>query len=154
MIQGVSTQGVFGEYAIFKQKGRGFKMTEKKNLLEQEIMKYAKNNELSCVTAFEIAEKMNVPAQDIGEAADGLKIRLVKCQLGLFGYKPDKKTVKPLETVSSELKSSIINSLESGKLSCIKAWEIASQLKIQRFSVSCACEALGIKIKECQLGAF
>jgi len=129
-------------------------MAEISNLLEQEIMKYAKNSELPCVTAFEIADKLNVPAQDIGEAADGLEIRLVKCQLGLFGYKPDKKTVKPLETVSSELKSAINNSLESGKLSCVKAWEIASQLKIQRFSISCACETMEVKIKECQLGAF
>ncbi len=129
-------------------------MTEKNSLLDKEILNRVTDNELSCVVAFEIAGKLNVPAKDIGEAADKLKIKIVKCQLGLFGYKPDKKTVKPAENVSAELKASINDSIESGKLSCIKAWEFAAKLKIQRFSVSCACETLKIKIKECRLGAF
>lgn len=129
-------------------------MTEKNSLLDKEILNRVTDNELSCVAAFEIAGKLNIRAKDIGEAADRLKIKIVKCQLGLFGYKPDKKTVKPAENVSAELKASINDSLESGKLSCIKAWEIATKLKIQKFSVSCACETMKIKIKECQLGAF
>lgn len=129
-------------------------MTEKNSLLDKEILNRVTDNELSCVAAFEIAEKLNVRANDIGEAADRLKIRLVNCQLGLFGYKPDKKIVKAQETVSAELKAAIRDSLEDGRLSCIKAWEIAVKLNIQRFSVSCACETLKIKIKECQLGAF
>jgi len=129
-------------------------MTEKNSLLDKEILNRVTDNELSCVAAFEIAGKLNVPAKDIGEASDRLKVRLVKCQLGLFGYKPDKKIVKAAETVSSELKAAINKSLEGGKLSCAKAWEIASQLKIKRFSVSCACETLKIKIRDCQLGAF
>ncbi len=133
---------------------RIYNMTEKNSLLDKEIFNRVTDNELSCVAAFEIAEKLNVPAKDIGEAADRLKIRLVKCQLGLFGYKPDKRIVKAAETVSSELKAAINKSLEGGKLSCAKAWEIASQLKIQRFAVSCACEALKVKIRDCQLGAF
>jgi hypothetical protein len=129
-------------------------MPEKIGLLEKEIMSRVTDNELSCVAAFEIAGKLNVPAKDIGAAADRLKLKLVNCQLGLFGYKPDKKIIKAEETVSAELKAAISNSLEDGRLSCIKAWEIAVKLNIQRFSVSCACETLGIKIKECQLGAF
>jgi len=129
-------------------------MTEKNSLIDKEILNRVTDNKLSCVAAFEIAEKLNVRAKDIGEAADRLKVRLADCQLGLFGHNPDKKIVKAKETVSAELESAINNSLEDGKLSCIKAWEIASKLKLQRFSVSCACEALKIKIKECQLGAF
>lgn len=129
-------------------------MPEKIGLLEKEIMSRVTDNELSCVAAFEIAGKLHIPESDIGAAADRLKLKLVNCQLGLFGYKPDKKIVKAEETVSAELKAAISNSLEDGRLSCIKAWGIAAKLKIQRFSVSCACETLKIKIKECQLGAF
>ena len=129
-------------------------MTKKNSLLDKEILNRVTDNELSCVTAFEIAGKLNIRAKDIGEAADRLKVRLVKCQLGLFGYKPNKKIVKAQEAVSAELKAAISNSLEDGRLSCIKAWEIAAKLKIQKVSVSCACETLKIKIKECQLGAF
>ncbi|OQW97231.1 MAG: hypothetical protein BWK74_06725 [Desulfobacteraceae bacterium A6] len=129
-------------------------MPEKSSLLDKEILNRVTDNELSCSAAFEIAGKLHIPVSDIGAAADRLKVRLVKCQLGLFGYKPDKKIVKAAETVSSELKAAISNSLEDGKLSCIKAWEIASKLKVERFFVSCACETLKIKIRECQLGAF
>lgn len=129
-------------------------MIEKKNSLDKEISNRATDNEMSCATAFEIAGKLNVKAQDIGEAADRLKIRLVKCQLGLFGYTPNKKIVKALESVPPELKTAIEGSLEGGKLSCIRAWEIASGQKTGRLTVSCACETLGLKIKDCQLGAF
>jgi len=129
-------------------------MTEKNSLLDKEILNSVTDNELSCVTAFEIAERLHIQAKDIGETADRLKIRLVNCQLGLFGYKPNKKIVTAQEAVSEELNSAIRKSLDGGKLSCIKSWEIAADLKISRFSVSCSCEALGIKIKECQIGAF
>jgi hypothetical protein len=129
-------------------------MTENNSLIDKEILDCVTDNELSCVAAFEIAEKLNVQAKDIGEASDRLKIKLVNCQLGLFGYKPDKKIVKPQSPVSEKVDSAIRKSLAGGKLSCLKAWEIAADLKISRLSVSCSCEALGIKIKECQLGAF
>jgi ribosomal protein S26 len=129
-------------------------MSEKTSLLDKEIMNHAKDNELSCTTAFEIAGRLNIRPKDVGEAADRLSIRLVNCQMGLFGYKPNKKIVKALGSVSEELKAAINKSLEGGKISCIKSWEIADKLDISRFSVSCACEALGIKIRDCQLGAF
>ncbi len=129
-------------------------MTEKNSLLDTEIMSSAADNELSCIKAFEIAGKLNIQAKDVGEAADRLKIRLVNCQLGLFGYKPNKKIVTAQENVSEELKAAISKSLAGEKLSCIKAWEIAADLKVSRFSVSCSCETLGIKIRDCQLGAF
>jgi hypothetical protein len=129
-------------------------MTENISLLDKEILNSVTDNKLSCSAAFEIAGRLNIEAKDIGEAADRLKIRLTGCQLGLFGHEPDKKTVKPLATVAPELKAAINKSLEDGKLTCIKAWEIDSQLRVRKFSVSCACEALKIKIRECQLGAF
>lgn len=129
-------------------------MTENNSLIDKEILNRATGNELPCVAAFEIAEKLNIRAMGVGEAADRLKIELVKCQLGLFGYKPDKKIVKAQEAVSEELKAAISKSLSGGKLSCLKAWEIAADFKISKLAVSCSCEALGIKIKECQIGAF
>ena len=129
-------------------------MPEKIGLLEKEIMNRVTDNELSCVAAFEIAGKLHIRESDIGAAADRLDLKLVNCQLGLFGYKPDKKIVKAQETVSAELKAAISNSLEDGRLSCVKAWAIAAKLKIQKLSVSCACETLKIKINDCQLGAF
>ena len=44
--------------------------------------------------------------------------------------------------------------LAEKKLSCRAAWDIAHRFKVPKMAVSAACEALNIKIKPCQLGAF
>ncbi len=83
-----------------------------------------------------------------------MAIRLVKCQIGLFGYRPKKCIVKPAKSVPSELEKAILAGLVNDRLSCKCAWEIAHQLGIHKMKVSAACDALGIKIGPCQLGAF
>ena len=83
-----------------------------------------------------------------------MNFRLVKCQLGLFGYTPEKKIVHAAKTVESALKEALQESLQDNRLPCASAWEIADRLQLRKMSVSNACEALGIKIKPCQLGAF
>ncbi len=74
--------------------------------------------------------------------------------MGLFGYKPEKKVVKPAESVSEEMKKEIAAHLKEGKLTCADAWAIAKKLKVSKMDVSAACETMGIKITSCQLGAF
>jgi hypothetical protein len=78
----------------------------------------------------------------------------VKCQLGLFGYKPEKKIVKPKAALNPKLESAIQDSLVEGALSCAKAWEIARDFDIPKMAVSAVCEQLKVKIRHCQLGAF
>ena len=90
----------------------------------------------------------------VGKSADLLNLRLNKCQLGLFGYQPNKKIVKPQEGANQELKDAIAGSLTEGKLTCKAAWDIASRFAVPKMTVSSACEAGGIKISTCQLGAF
>jgi hypothetical protein len=90
----------------------------------------------------------------VGKSADLLNLRLNKCQLGLFGYQPNKKIVNPREEADRELKDAISGSLTEGKLTCKAAWDIASRLGVPKMTVSSACEAAGIKIAACQLGAF
>jgi PIN domain nuclease of toxin-antitoxin system len=72
----------------------------------------------------------------------------------LFGYPSKKKIVKSQDPVAEDLKNAISNALDQGKLSCKSAWEIASRFKIHKMKISGACEAMGVKIAECQLGAF
>ncbi|MFA4853398.1 MAG: hypothetical protein WC868_00735 [Bacteroidales bacterium] len=45
-----------------------------------------KNGKLSiaCITAFEIAEKFNVPGSEIGKICNELKIKIINCRLGCF----------------------------------------------------------------------
>jgi hypothetical protein len=114
----------------------------------------ASNRKISCAVAHKIARDLNVSPAEVGLTTDILEIRIVKCQLGLHGYYPEKRIVKPAETVSRTLEKAIRNSLLDGKLKCAPAWDIAKSLKIARMDVSAACEALKIKISSCQLGAF
>ena len=112
------------------------------------------DGEMPCAVAFKIASDLDVEPNLVGQTADLLELRLVKCQMGLFGYKPNKRIVKPAETVSKELETRIRQELTDNRLSCEKAWKIAEQLGLRKMAVSSACEAMKIKINGCQLGAF
>jgi hypothetical protein len=109
---------------------------------------------LTCAAAFKLSADLEKPPAEIGKAADLLGIRLVKCQLGLFGYAPEKKIVRPAAAVDPALADAIRAALQGGRLSCRLAWELAERFRIPKMNVSAACEALGLKVKPCQLGAF
>ena len=123
-------------------------------VIKEKINKYVRQGELACAVAFKIAEELEVSPAEIGKTLDLLDLRLNKCQLGLFGYKPDKKTVKARAPENRHIQEAILNALADGKLACHKAWEIARQYNVPKMAVSGACESLNIKIKPCQLGAF
>ncbi len=118
------------------------------------ILEYSKNGELPCAAAFQIVENIGMPANEIGKYTDQMDIRIVQCQLGLFGHSPVKKIVNKGELVDEPLKKAIHQKIIQNRLSCIDAWKIASELGIGKLSVSNGCETLSIKINSCQLGAF
>ncbi|HDQ03238.1 MAG TPA: hypothetical protein ENN23_01485 [Deltaproteobacteria bacterium] len=122
--------------------------------LKEEIVAQAKENDIACSKAEEIAGKKGMTIGDVGKAIDILNINIVECQLGLFGYGEKKKIVQPAKDVAPELKKNIERALQNGRLSCAAAWKIATDLNIPRMKVCAACETLKIKIKPCQLGAF
>ena len=124
------------------------------SLIKYEILKHSLNSELSCVSAFLIAKELNVSPGKVGMTADLINCRLIKCQLGLFGYRPDKKITKPLKTANQNLKNTITDNLVEGKLACKFAWDIASRFKVNKMTISNICEGMNIKINECQLGVF
>ena len=118
------------------------------------IREKVSDDRISCGAASKIVKKMGLSPGEVGFTLDMLEIRIVRCQLGIFGYEPEKKAVKPMEKVPDELENAIKEKLSSGKLTCGSAWEIARTLGRPKMDVSSACERLGIKIRECQLGAF
>jgi hypothetical protein len=122
--------------------------------IRESLERHAPQGELACAVAFRLVAELQKPPSAIGEAADVLGIRLVKCQLGLFGYTPEKKIVRTASAVDSGLQEAIGRRLENGRLPCVAAWDLADAFKMSRMEVSAACEALGVKIKPCQLGAF
>ncbi|MDO9567561.1 MAG: hypothetical protein Q7J15_12605 [Candidatus Desulfaltia sp.] len=128
--------------------------TQINTIIKNEILKQNKDGKLPCLVTFQIADSLQVAAAEVGRTVDLLNFRLTKCQLGLFGYKPEKKTIKAKEPEDQNLKTAIKDRLIEGRLSCISAWEIASKFNVPKMIVSSACEALNIKIIKCQLGAF
>ena len=130
---------------------RAFKKMDE---IKDHITSRAKNNELPCAVAHKIAADLNVPPAEIGKTADLLEMMLVKCQLGLFGYTPHKKIVKPEAGEDPDLMRAIEDSRVEGNISCASAWEIARRFDVSKMKVSSVCEQLKIKIKPCQLGAF
>ena len=115
---------------------------------------HVSNGMVTCAAALGIADDLKVAPSDVGVAIDLKEYRISKCQLGLFGYEPDKKFIKPSDNVESGLEKALRHSAVDERVSCIETWQIARRLDIKRMAVSAACEALSIKVKPCQLGAF
>ena len=118
------------------------------------VKEHTSEGEISCASAFRVVKNLEVEPSEVGFTIDVLEITIVKCQLGLYGYRPQKKIVKPAETVSSDLEEAIRNALVNGRLPCSASWEIAERFGLAKMAVSSACEALEIKVTPCQLGAF
>lgn len=122
--------------------------------VESALRENLQDGTISCAAAHRIASRLNVPPSVVGVGIDLLDAGLVRCQLGLFGYTPRKKAVVPADSVSPELEAKIRDKLVDGVLPCAEAWSIADESGIPRMKVAAACEALSVRIKPCQLGAF
>lgn len=109
---------------------------------------------ISCAAMHRISQDTGNSPSEVGKNADLLEARLVKCQLGLFGYTPEKKIVKPAADISPEMFAAVHESAENQRISCLSCWNIAERLNCGKMAVSAACETLGVKISPCQLGAF
>ena len=117
----------------------------------------AVDGKVACADVEEVARKLELPLAEVGAAMDALDLRIVKCQLGLFGFgtsRPHGGVVQPVSEVPPDLEAAIRTALVDGRLPCVAAWEIAERRGLGRIEVAEACEALGIKVKPCQLGAF
>ena len=122
--------------------------------LVQAVQANLKNGMLPCAVAFKIAGHAKVPPLEVGRVADALNIPLAKCQLGLFGYLPEKKIVKAETEAPPALLEALKAALEDDRLPCASLWQIADRFKLSKMKVSAVCEGHAIKIKPCQLGAF
>lgn len=110
--------------------------------------------ELPCHQAEQIAASLQVDLGNVGAALDLMGIRITRCQLGLFGYTPESRIVKPAASVPPNMDDAIRQALVHDRLPCAAAWAISKTVGVPRLKVAEACEALKIKIKPCQLGAF
>ncbi|MDI6725728.1 MAG: hypothetical protein QMD32_02100 [Smithellaceae bacterium] len=118
------------------------------------IDKYAKEGKITCNQSFMIAEELKIPPAAVGMAIDMMEVSITHCQLGLFGYSPERRTIKPVESPAPALVVAIRCAREISAVSCAALWEIASANSVSKMEAAGTCEALGIKIRPCQLGAF
>jgi hypothetical protein len=118
------------------------------------IEEVVEDSRVSCAVAHDLAEELGVTPAKVGKTMDLLDYRISKCQMGIFGYEPQKKILKAAETVSDEPRDKLQFAAPDGRLSCAACWKIAQTLGMQKIAVAAACETLGLKIKPCQLGAF
>lgn len=123
-------------------------------VIADHLQQRAPEGRLTCVAAHDAAALLGVSPSEIGKTADLLEYRVVECQLGLFGYSPEKRIVKPAVSMSEALRSRLQDVSSDGRISCIACWDMADELGIERRAVADGCELLGIKVENCQLGAF
>jgi hypothetical protein len=119
------------------------------------IRKRSVGGKVSCATAFRIVEELNVKPSEVGQNLDLLEMKIVKCQLGLFGYGGRNRLIaKPDESVPPELERALRVGLVNDRLPCATAWDIAKRFDLPKMSITSACEKLHIRIGKCQLGSF
>ena len=114
----------------------------------------AKYAGITCEAAFAIAEKLSVAPMTVGTAIDLQEGRIVGCQLGLFGYGKRKKLLDHPQDIDEAVQRTIQAALTKDRLSCEIAWQIADAQSVPRLEIARLCESMGVRICQCQLGAF
>lgn len=122
--------------------------------IAEQIWRKGKDNSLDCAAAHEIAAEMGVQPGEVGETLDLMEWKITRCQLGLFGYGKPSKRIKAAETVLPEQEAVLRKKVNKGGISCLSVWEAAKELSVSRLEAACLCDALELKIKDCQLGSF
>jgi hypothetical protein len=122
-------------------------------LLESTVKAAIKDGCLSCPVGWKIAKDIAIPRIAVGAAMDRLGVRIANCQLGFF--KVDKTPADNEPRESSQDVATALRDLDAaGCLTCAVAFELARRLKTTPMKVSGAANALGLKIRNCQLGCF
>jgi len=120
----------------------------------EKVKQKLSDNHITCAAAHAIAADLAIPPSRVGMTVDLMEARIVKCQLGLFGYSPQKSIVEPAESVSPELGDTLKKNMVNDRIPCERCWKIAIDFGLRKIEIASACEALGLKVRPCQLGAF
>jgi hypothetical protein len=113
---------------------------------------------LPCAAALEAAEALAVAPIEIGRTADQLRIHLTRCELGLFGHPGGVKGWEAEGIANLPVPEGLEEALlaardERGGIGCERLWREAESFSVQRLQVARVADRLGIKIRDCRLGA-
>ena len=131
--------------------------TTLKEDIAKAIREKSRGGALACAAGENISKKLKVEIAEVGTTADLMEIKIIKCQLGLFGWgeKPNHgKDIQATDSVPLETKTALEKAAENGAVTCAGLWAIADRLGVKRKAVSAACDTLKLKIRGCQLGTF
>jgi hypothetical protein len=123
-------------------------------VIKEKLETLRQQDQITCAAAHRAAAELNLPPAEVGIQMDLMELRLVRCQLGLFGHGPDAGPVEKDIEVPEDVKARLKNSAKEGRISCKDCWDIAAEFKISRPDMGAVCEHLSLRIKPCQLGAF
>ncbi len=137
-----------GHYAGKRQ---GAKLNE---TIAAKLKEKISDKRISCAEAHSIATELKVTPAEVGTAIDLLEVRIIKCQLGLFGHGREKNIPPLSDKVNPDIEQAIRSSLVNSRLPCFTAWELAKKFGISRPIIAAICEKMKIKVSPCQLGAF
>jgi len=135
-------------------------MKENREVILDKVRTYiGEDKQLSCVKAHQIAEKLGIEPEELGELINGLDVRITMCQLGFFGYAarkgmPGYKLVKKLDSLPEPATALVREAVVEGKISCRALWKIAAEQRLKRLDIGNIAETLEIKVTPCQLGCF
>jgi len=126
--------------------------------LQPEIAEALKSKQtdgkISCAAAHAVADQLNISPAEVGITIDLMEYRLLKCQLGMYGYDAEKPITIPLKDSFPQLEEKIRQAAVNNRISCKACWDIADASGEKRLTAAKICESLKIKISPCQLGAF
>jgi len=126
--------------------------------ITEALLDRAVNGHISCANAHDLAEQLGLSPLEVARAVNKAHLRFYRCQLGLFGYGPKPegkhKIVLKAARVPEEIEVAIMARSTEGWISCKAAWEVATQFEYPRLGIANILEAMGLKLKKCQLGCF
>ena len=124
--------------------------------IEEKLKKNSENGNISCPLVHSIAKSFSTTPDQIGIQADLLEMRILHCQIGLFGWEkePYNKLLDKNIEISDALEQELKITVKDERITCSGIWNIAKTLKMKKLDVASACEKKGFKIKKCQIGAF
>jgi len=126
--------------------------------LQDQLRAVTDEDQLPCALAHKLAREWGVTPEALGAAAKEAGIRIIRCQMGLFGFgpkgTPSYRVVQPADHVPEALSVEIQAALIDGRLPCRVAWELGRRHGLAYRRIGDVLEALGIKVRPCQLGQF
>jgi len=117
----------------------------------------AVDGQVACADAHRVAAELGLSPQELGALVNrDTALRFDRCQLGLFGYgqkgTEEYKIIQPALHCNEAVVAAIQERTVDGRVACTALWEIAARFRYPRLGVANIAQAMGLKVKPCQLG--